>query len=654
MVNLCEKYDATVLQQLYKIVTGDNGELTTKKAFPVSLIQSTFDSGTGTRLDQVLAMNNCIWLPFKGNRADTRLQINNDTRRKGLIVCFKNIDGEILSQRFKSDDLTDSSWKTDSNWEDVFISPDSLKIVDSLNSDSSIEALSARQGKILNEKINAVKSLDFLIVDSLPDPGQSGVIYMVSKSPSTSDDNKYCEYLWISAENRYEEIGPFVNITVDQSLSESSINPVQNKVITQNLKELDDKTKHPVVKISTSETGASTVVSHTWDEIRKFIQDETPIRALFDGLDIATPLEVHYQNAEDGYYSGVISTAEFRREFRIDHSLSVDITDTYGLQTFIFTHGSTAGSSGESLINTPQDTINACIAAYNNDPKSVRIIANLEGNINVEFFTLTRAGQKLVGSQYLDASQIGIASKLNIVIFLSTVEGQSGIMTTDASVDLSDYYTKEETNTKLSGYAPVYDCSWILDKSVGSTVTDEVYTSVVTALSKGYSFQLQKGLYKIPVLVGLIGETMSNPILYFVFADSVTIRTIEVRKASEGLPVIYSDTAFGYYTIESKQDKPSIITGMSSSVSVTGESSKLYSEVSLTSLTITATKTDSSQHGVEEVFQFSTGASPTITITGVSWANSDVPTFEANKTYEIHIMYNAILDKFLAAYAVYE
>lgn len=104
-----------------------------------------------------------------------------------------------------------------------------------------------------------------------------------------------------------------------------------------------------------------------------------------------------------------------------------------------------------------------------------------------------------------------------------------------------------------------------------------------------------------------------------------------------------------------KQDKPTI-EGLTNaqSVNVTGESSKLYSGASLTSLTITAAKTDLSQNGAEEVFQFSTGASPAITITGVVWANGDTPTFEANKTYEIHIIYNATLVKFLATYAVYE
>ena len=86
MINLCEKYDASTLQQLYKIITDEaNGGLTTKDVFPVTLVQSVFDALTGTRLDQILALNNCMWLPFKGTREATRLQVGPDMRRKGLI-----------------------------------------------------------------------------------------------------------------------------------------------------------------------------------------------------------------------------------------------------------------------------------------------------------------------------------------------------------------------------------------------------------------------------------------------------------------------------------------------------------------------------------------------------------------------------------------
>lgn len=493
---------------------------------------------------------------------------------------------------------------------------------------------------------------------SYPYPYKDNVLWVYHDEDNNPVTKIWDHGKWVSFTGNGSGSG---DITVDTELNDNSTNPVQNKVITQKLNELDDKTKHPIIQISANkasfssafsesfktQSGGGTVTNYTWDEIRKFIQNETPIRVLFDGLDVATPLEVHYQDAEDGYYSGIISTADFRREFRIDHSLSVDITDTYGLQTFMFEIGSI--KKGQASITTPQDTINACIQAFNNDHRKVRVILFTDNN-TIEFTSLAYTSNKtLIGtaSIAMDETYTLICS-----ILLSERDGESAVGVTKGFVDLSDYYTQEEIDTKLNGYAPVYDCSWILNKSV----TDEEYNSAVTALSKGYLFQLQKGLYKIPVLVGMSGETRNDPMLYFTFQDSNVgnnvLRTIEVRKGS-GLPVIYNNSIIDF---RSKQDKPTI-KGLTNAqtVNVAGESSKLYSGTFITTLTIAAAKTANSQNGAEEVFQFSTGAvSPTIAITGVSWANSDVPTFEANKTYEIRIMYNSTLDKFLATYATYE
>lgn len=154
-------------------------------------------------------------------------------------------------------------------------------------------------------------------------------------------------------------------------------------------------------------------------------------------------------------------------------------------------------------------------------------------------------------------------------------------------------------------------------------------------------------------LNSLENALLSNLYLYNYLASEFNFKSYstDLNEASDNILPNYVI----HKALLAKSDKPTI-EGLtdSQSINVTGESSKLYSGASLTSLTITAAKTDLSQNGAEEVFQFSTGASPAIDVIGVSWANSDVPTFEANKTYEIHIMYNATLDKFLATYATYE
>lgn len=133
MKELCERYDASTLQQLYKIITGENNELIAKDVFPVTLVQSVFDGLTGTRLDQILALNNCVWLPFNGTREATRLQVGPDMRRKGLIVAFRDLDGMVYTQRYlNGDSVADEHWRYDANWEDVFVGFGNLEFVEQL------------------------------------------------------------------------------------------------------------------------------------------------------------------------------------------------------------------------------------------------------------------------------------------------------------------------------------------------------------------------------------------------------------------------------------------------------------------------------------------------------------------------------------------
>lgn len=72
------------------------------------------------------------------------------------------------------------------------------------------------------------------IVDTLPTVGDPKYMYLVPKEGST--DDTYDEYIWaLQADNTYgwEHVGSTaVTIEVDDHLSDTSENPVQNKVIT--------------------------------------------------------------------------------------------------------------------------------------------------------------------------------------------------------------------------------------------------------------------------------------------------------------------------------------------------------------------------------------------------------------------------------------
>nr|DAO50329.1 MAG TPA: hypothetical protein [Crassvirales sp.]DAR29025.1 MAG TPA: hypothetical protein [Crassvirales sp.] len=146
--DICERYDATSLQQLTKIVTDENGEHIEKDVYPVSVIQGIYDGINGNRLDHILSLANCIYVPFKGSRKTTRLTIDSQMRRKGFIIVFKDLDNKTYTQRYiNSNSITDDSWGNDNNWEDCFVSFD--------DSDS-IEQIKQYLTKYIDEKLKVV------------------------------------------------------------------------------------------------------------------------------------------------------------------------------------------------------------------------------------------------------------------------------------------------------------------------------------------------------------------------------------------------------------------------------------------------------------------------------------------------------------------
>lgn len=88
--------------------------------------------------------------------------------------------------------------------------------VDSLDSDVRVRPLAARQGKILKEMIESIKTMEMKIVEKLPDIGSNGIIYLVRDPESEEDNNIYIEYIWISTEQRYEVIGSLGNIKLPE------------------------------------------------------------------------------------------------------------------------------------------------------------------------------------------------------------------------------------------------------------------------------------------------------------------------------------------------------------------------------------------------------------------------------------------------------
>ena len=59
----------------------------------------------------------------------------------------------------------------------------------------------------LLSSIGNIVSFDTIVVDELPATGVKGVFYFIPKSDSTNENNIYEEYIWITADNKYELVG---------------------------------------------------------------------------------------------------------------------------------------------------------------------------------------------------------------------------------------------------------------------------------------------------------------------------------------------------------------------------------------------------------------------------------------------------------------
>ena len=99
------------------------------------------------------------------------------------------------------------------------------------------------------------------VVDELPQTGEEGYIYLVPKQDGSGEDT-YDEWVWaLKEDNTYgwEHIGSTaVNIEVDDELSDTSENPVQNKVIKGALDEKVNTSDLPAIPTVAQTTGTST------------------------------------------------------------------------------------------------------------------------------------------------------------------------------------------------------------------------------------------------------------------------------------------------------------------------------------------------------------------------------------------------------------
>ena len=110
--DMCIVDETIPIHQLNKINEKGNKRF---DIFPLSIVQAIFDK-TGIRLDTIISSFNYIFLPYKGTKEDTRLQVVGLMRRKSLVICYRDLNDKITIEMYNSNDKGDNAWKSDENW----------------------------------------------------------------------------------------------------------------------------------------------------------------------------------------------------------------------------------------------------------------------------------------------------------------------------------------------------------------------------------------------------------------------------------------------------------------------------------------------------------------------------------------------------------
>lgn len=118
--DICQKFDASVLQRLYKKVIDENNGIRHKDVFPVSLIQAVFDATNGERLDSILSRFNFIDMEYKGSIIETRNSVPILYRRPGLIISYCDYENYTHIEQYVKNEINDTVWIQNENWKPPF------------------------------------------------------------------------------------------------------------------------------------------------------------------------------------------------------------------------------------------------------------------------------------------------------------------------------------------------------------------------------------------------------------------------------------------------------------------------------------------------------------------------------------------------------
>ena len=82
----------------------------------------------------------------------------------------------------------------------------------------------------LQNQIDGINNIEFKIFDSLPELGDSSIIYVIPNT-TTQEDDDFIEYIWIKSQQRYERFG---GLNIDGGVTINNLYTFDNNVFTVN------------------------------------------------------------------------------------------------------------------------------------------------------------------------------------------------------------------------------------------------------------------------------------------------------------------------------------------------------------------------------------------------------------------------------------
>ena len=117
-----------------------------ENVFPRTRIQDLFDETSGQKLIDILNSFNMMFVPYLGNKFQTRNQVSPELRRQGLWLTYV-IDNTVYTEWYDGVAIDNTNWGSDSNWRqgsnalvgDLSISPNGTWVINGEDSGITIK-----------------------------------------------------------------------------------------------------------------------------------------------------------------------------------------------------------------------------------------------------------------------------------------------------------------------------------------------------------------------------------------------------------------------------------------------------------------------------------------------------------------------------------